>query len=72
MRKKVITRRHLRTVQSLERRLLSLSYKIATERRPWSDSTCHTLWNAMEPLGRLMRTNGHQLDQAQKENHEHC
>lgn len=67
MRKKVITRRHLRTVQSLERRLLALSFKIATERRPWADSTCQTLWMAMEPLGRIMRTNGHQLDQAAPE-----
>lgn len=66
MRKKVITRRHLRTVQSLERRLLSLSYKIATENRPWCDSTCRTLWHAMEPLGRIMRTNGHQLDEAKE------
>ena len=66
MKKKVITRRHLRTVQSLERRLLSLSYKVATERRPWADSTCRTISEAIMPLSRILRANGHQLTEGRR------
>lgn len=56
MRKRIITRRHLRTVASLEARMFSLSTKLQLERRPWADSTCYALWTAIAPLSRLLRT----------------
>lgn len=62
MRKKNLTRVHLRTLESLNTRLMRLASRLDDERRPWADFTIRHLNNARQPLAALLRAN--QLEDA--------